>query len=491
VTRIIHLDEHVSRVQSSVLELLSSTNCSLLLLSDLQIAVLAQMTFPYVWWSTRLVEDHGQYQLTVDFPQSYRDELECLELLLSGGNSMSCDLSTVLTALADAIRNQPSGSGGCNYSGPSAILNCLPGMTPDELIPQSATDAPEYGVPPEGFDTWAEYLTHKCKAAHAVYDTVYGLFGALSGLPILQLSVTVIGTALGGYIAATAFGALAFPPAAIVAIAAMALAIGLLDAEAYIQFRAIQSYLEAHKDEIICALYQSGSASEALAGLAAAVEDAIQSVEWGVIFGGVLGPEIAAAVGMLASHAETNNLINPLFQVVEDFGYPDCTCCGEAPPVGDEWHFDADAEGWQFSTIINEGDEVSGSWISGVTEPDPSDSSAGQLQCLIDKPVPPVVGTYGIWTLYFPFGQIPEVVEGDEFRVDVYSSLQANVDIDIRVNYTDDTYDQTSLGNLSGWAEVVRVATAGKFVNSLSVMLGVGESSELHDFRMDRATWGQ
>jgi hypothetical protein len=76
---------------------------------------------------------------------------------------------------------------------------------------------------------------------------------------------------LGGYIGATAFGAAAFPPAAIVAIAALAVAIGLLDAEAFIQFRKIQVYLASRETEIVCALYQSGSASEALAGLAAEV----------------------------------------------------------------------------------------------------------------------------------------------------------------------------------------------------------------------------
>ena len=365
MTRIVHLDEHVSRVDSYALELLDSPNCNLLVLSDLQVSVLRQMTFPYVNWATRLVEDHESYQVAVDFPQAYSDELECLELLLSGGSEMTCDLSTVLADLADAIRNQPTGGGACPGSGSSVILNCLPGMLPGDLIPQPEAEAPEIGVPPEGFDTWAEYLTHKCKAAHAVYDTVHGLFGALALLPILQVTVTVIGTALAGYIGATAFGAAAYPPAAIVAIAAVALAIGLLDAAAYIQCKAIQTYLAAHEDVIICALYTSGSGSEALEALAGFTEDAIQSVEWSVIFGPALGPELAAAFGSLASQAQTNNLVNPLFRAIEGFAYPtvSCECGGSCTPEG----LISFAEGLAGAVLYDESGGYG--WLNWVDDP--------------------------------------------------------------------------------------------------------------------------
>jgi hypothetical protein len=491
VGRIVHLDEHVSRVQSSVLDLLDSPNCNLLLLSDVQVAVLEQMTFPYVRWATRLIEDHEFYQLTVDFPQAYKDELECLELLLSGGSTMTCDLSAVLAALATAIANQPSGAGACNYSGSSAILNCLPGMTPGELIPQVPTEAPEYGVPPPGFDTWAEYLTHKCKAAWAIYDTVYGLFGALATLPILMVTVQVVGTALGGYIAATAFGAAAFPPAAIVAMAALAVAIGLLAGNAYIQFLGIQDYLRAHKDDIICGLYTSGSASEALAGLAAEVEDAVQSIEWAVIFGGVIGPQLAAAIGSLAAEAQTNNLVNPLFQVMEDFAYPDVVCCPNGGPPPDVWHFDADAQGWVFTYMKNDGDVVTGAWDAGTGNPDPGDPSAGQLTCEIQEAAPPLGNVYGIWTFNFPFGQIPEVVAGDAFAADLYCSLWSNSGYTLKINYTDATYSEGVWANPSGWNERSAAAIEGKFVNSLQIIFSLGETTDPHNYAADNVRWRQ
>jgi hypothetical protein len=491
MTRIVRLDEHVSRVQSSVLELLDSPNCNLLLLSDVQVAVLEQMTFPYVLWQTRLVEDHEQYQLTVDFPQAYTDELECLELLLSGGNTMSCDLSTVLTALADAIRNQPAGAGGCNYSGSTAVLNCIPGMSPAELIPQTPVDAPQYGVPPTGFDTWQEYLVHKCKAAWAIYDTVYGLFGALAGLPILQVTVTLVGTVLGGYVAATAFGAAAFPPAAIVAIAALALTIGILDAEAYVQFRQIQSYLEAHKDTIVCGLYTSGSAAEALEGLAAEVEDAIQSVEWSVIFGGVIGPELAAAVGAMAGEAETNNLVNPLFQVVEDFAYPDVDCSSCGGQTARAWHFDIDVEGWSFSVVGNEGDVLTAGWSDDFAPEDPGDSSLGLLWGQIDEITPPLGNCYVYWDYVFPEESRPEVQLGDYLSFDAYADQADHTDFHAYIYYTDATVSSGYWPNVAGWITHTVAGIDGKTIDHFSIEMGLGVEDAPVKFAIDCVIWGQ
>lgn len=491
MARIIHLDEHVSRVQSSVLELLDSPNCNLLVLSDLQVAVLEQMTFPYVAWATRLVEDHESYQVLVDAPQAYIDELECLELLLSGGSTMTCDLSAVLAELAAAIRNQPSGGAGCAYSGPSAVLNCLPGMSPAELIPQPPTEAPGYGVPPAGFDTWAEYLTHKCKAAYAIYDTVYGLFGALALLPILQITVTLVGTALGGYIAGTAFGAAAFPPAAIIAIAGAAVLIGTLDAAAYIQFQNIQAYLAAHKADIICALYTSGSASEALEGLASAVEDAIQSVAWGTIFGPILGPELAAAVGTMAGQAETNNLVNPLFQVVEDFAYPSVSCAGCGGPAGWEWHFDEDVEGWTYTIQKNDGDTVTAGWDGDPVGPDPSDSSPGLIWGYVDEADPPLGNVYVIWEYAFPIGNRPTVQPGDMLVADYWCDQYAGTSVNILVFYIDETHSSHEYQNLTGWNEISVAGTAGKVVEHIQINLGMGEITTPANYAIDNVLWGQ
>lgn len=491
MTRTVHLDEHVSRVQSSVLELLDSTNCNLLLLSDVQVAVLEQMTFPYVRYKTRLILDRGQYQELVEMPQAYLDELECLELVLSGGSTMTCDLSAVLAELASAIRSSGSGNGGCAPSGPAAILNCVGSMTPEELIPQTEEPAPQYGVPPEGFDDWPSYLDHKCKAAHAIVDAVAGLFGALALAPITITVIEAIQIILTGYVGGIALGATVFPPAALVGIAAGALALGLLEGAAFLYLADVQQYILAHKGELACVLYNSGSAAVAQAGIASVVEDAIQGVAWASIFGPAIGGEIAAALGGIAGSAQTNNLVNPLFRVVEDFVYPDMDCGGCGGPSGLEFHFDVGPEDWTCDVIQNEGDVVSAEWTDEFYSPDPSDSSAGLLAGYIHEATPPLGGVFVIWGLDFLIDNRPTVQVGDALTVDYFCNVYAHSGVNVLVFYTDETYDSHAYPNVTGWNECSCAGTAGKVVERLQINFGMGEGDEEVSYALDNVRWGQ
>lgn len=81
----IRLHWGVSRVGSAVLDLLEDEERRCFDLSILQVSVLRQMAFPWAKMFTRLVEDHGDYQITVDMPTAYVEALEELELLLGGG----------------------------------------------------------------------------------------------------------------------------------------------------------------------------------------------------------------------------------------------------------------------------------------------------------------------------------------------------------------------------------------------------------------------
>lgn len=81
----INLHWAVSRVAGSTLDLLEDEEVRCLELTSLQCSILRQMAFPWAKLFTRLVEDHGDYQTTVDMPQAYIDALEELELLLGGG----------------------------------------------------------------------------------------------------------------------------------------------------------------------------------------------------------------------------------------------------------------------------------------------------------------------------------------------------------------------------------------------------------------------
>jgi len=491
MTRIVHLDEHVGRVQSSVLELLDSPNCNLLLLSDVQVAVLAQMTFPYVRYTTRLILDRGQYQELVEMPQAYLDELECLELLLSGGATMTCDLSTVLAALAAAIRQQPAGGDGCAGSGPAAILNCVTSMTPEELIPQEEVEAPEYGVPPAGFDTWEQYTIHKCKAAYAIVDTVAGLFGALSLAPISALTFTAIRALLTGYLGGVALGATVFPPAAMVAIVAGAVALGILAGAAYIYLNDVKAYILDHKDELACSLYTSGSSPAAQAAIASLLEDAIQSVAWAAIFGPMVGGKIAGLLGGIAGQTVSNNLVNPLFRVVEDFVYPGVTCCGNGGPGVLEWHFDNSSQLWEKTFFLYGDDEAESYWANTFSPVDPEDSSPGLLYGWIQRGEnrPGICNI--VWTYEFPEEVRPVVVAGDKLKADFYCDYAATAYVTLYVVYTDTTFDYHTWGAPAGWLEHEIEASSGKTVRYLVAYFGVADAAVLRHFALDNVRWGQ
>jgi hypothetical protein len=363
-------------VLAGTLDLLDDDACYIMIVSALQRSVIRQMVFPYVYWRTRLVEDHGNWQDTMVFPAAYIDALDDLECMVSGRDNMTCDLTVVLAELAAAIRVSGGGGAGCASSGPGAVLNCLPGMTPEELVPQAPAEPPEPGVPPEGFDTWEEYLDHKCKAAYAIVDAVAGLFGALALAPVVIASLQVISALLTGYIGGLALASVAFTPVAILAIAAGAVAVGLLAGTAFVYCANVQQYILEHTDELACELYVSGSAAEAQAGIASVVEDAIQSVEWAVIFGPVLGPEIAAGLGTIAGAAVTNNLVNPLFRVVEDFVYPDVDCVECFDPTCDPFVLCDFTEG--IGGAVEQGDPYGDiAWCEGEPHPQTIEASQG------------------------------------------------------------------------------------------------------------------
>lgn len=101
---IIRLPWGVSRVLSSTLDLLEDDERRCLDLSILQVSVLRQMVYPWVQMWTRLVEDHGDYQETIDMPTAYLEALEGLEILLSGaydGPKGGCPVGEVFVDRGD------------------------------------------------------------------------------------------------------------------------------------------------------------------------------------------------------------------------------------------------------------------------------------------------------------------------------------------------------------------------------------------------------
>lgn len=488
MVRRIRLDQHVGKVDIDQY-LARANDCQCIIwLTDRERYVVLSHLLPFAEWETRLVRpvDRELWETASDPEwEEYTDFLNDLVIKLTGGDTtMGCNAQIYngLLAVAEALRTAGGNGGGCASSGPAAVLNCIGSMTEDELVPQPAEPDQQYGTPPAGFDTWAEYLTYKCQAAYAVFDAVHNLFGALAILPIAQATVTVIGTVLGGYIAATAFGAVAFPPAGILAIAAAAVVIGALDGLAYAQARTIQDYLIDHKAEIICALYTSGSAADAINAIGDFLEDAIQAVEWSTLFGPTVGPELAAAFGTIASQAVTNNLVNPLFRLTVDLAYPgaDCDACGSQPGATIEWHFTTQSpEGWEGHSHFAGSDYAETEYLDQAVTPDPNDPEEPNVWDLISglSTGTPASGTcITHWLYTFTEPNQPVMLTGDQLKADFYVTGNDHVGIVARVYYTDSTHDEEYIPNpaAAGWQTVTCDTTPGKTVSVLELEMHIG-----------------
>ena len=279
-----------------------------------------------------------------------------------------------LEAIAAAL--QTSGGGGGCGTGQSTVLNCLSGYTEDEILGEPAEGIDPNGeTPPAGFDTMAEYLDYKCKIAHAVVDDAVHFFRTLKGLTGAAATMSVVTPIV--IAALVGSGAVAFPPADVVALAVVVLTILAASAVGFQVADTIGDAIEANRTDIVCSLYNSSNTVQAIAALTASIEDAIQAVEWSTIFGPALGAQLSGLYGTLAAHLENNGLVNSLFRLIADFSYPavDCESCAENLI---EWHFDFGTEGWYYTDNAELPAETVGEW--SPEEPiDDGDSSPGHL----------------------------------------------------------------------------------------------------------------
>ena len=238
---------------------------------------------------------------------------------------MTCDIETGLMAVADAIRNFPCCAGGGGSGGIYDVVNPLPNETilgPDPVDQGN----PQVDPVPEGFATWAEYFQYKCQAAHFIWELERKHLVALRNFEGIALTASVAGPVLAGL---AGILPAAFTPAGGLVFLTCCLAIAWTAAFSWYYVDEMLSAWDFNKEDIVCALYNSGTSGEAVSVLANAVEDAIQSiVSWGV-----LAPVSGTISGLLSTaFAQTanNGFVEPLFKsiaAVVSIGEVDCNDC--------------------------------------------------------------------------------------------------------------------------------------------------------------------
>ena len=410
-------------------------------------------------------------------------EADALETQL-WGDCMDCsELVTALAALANAITNQKGTTVACGGGvGADTVVSCLGNLAPDQIVPQDVIEEPETsGPPPEGFDTWEEYFLRKCQASYALWAWLRNMFNTWQSA---SGTAMIVDSALAMITAAAVATGVFFPPGALVLMAIGIVQFFVLSIIASEKLTYIVDYLDTNKTSIICAFYNSGSALDVQNLAADAVEDAIETIEWGTLLE-PLAPALEPLIASVASQFVNTNVANVLFYAAEDLLLPDAAC--ECGGVLYEWPFDADAEGWYYEETIDEGVETTHGWTAtGGDFAHPE--SPGHVYSTIQKSE---VGQSAAssWQYDFPVQSRPVAVTGKEFVCRIGMAVGANVLNSLAIFYDDDTNDNnTNFAGESGWhtySVAITAPNAGKHIKQLYAKFAVGATTDLKDWALD------
>ncbi len=311
--------------------------CHLLCLSDRQCAIIRDLVYPVGTWRKRFaIRLHGDIFTTGDETiwQEHLSELHDLLYQVGEGSSMACtELLASLSDLIAAITASGGVSGqtqtivNCGGGGSSSNLqnlsDCLAAYPVEAMLPVDDFEEPDpEGDPPDGFDTWEEYYLNKCKAAHWIVDNLIMSIRNFGLMNVVMTTLNLVSFSVAGALAA--FAAVIAPPA-FLAIVGVLIQLELLAAGANSLLRQVADYLAERRAEIVCALYNSGSAADAVAVVSSLMDDAIESIEYGGAFAG-LGSTIAPLLTALTTELVDRQIFQTLWAVSADVVYPGAEC---------------------------------------------------------------------------------------------------------------------------------------------------------------------
>jgi len=270
-----------------------------------------------------LTDDHDLVGAWLNFVRDFQVAVD----------DVSCNIESGLNAIADALAlmaQNPGGSGGgCGTGTVGQVLGCLDGLPNEAFLPQPGLELT--GNPPEGFETWQEYNIYKCAAANWIWAHERATMAYYRGLDAGATAVIVLGPIL-----ALIFATIEAPPvAAIAAIIGISIEIALLTGAGWWFLDQMIQDWDAKREEIVCALFNSGTSDQAAEALVNGAIDSIQSiVSWGAL--GPISTEIKALLSELFGQLIGNPNVKPLFEAVAviqqtlDPAAVDCDACLEA-----------------------------------------------------------------------------------------------------------------------------------------------------------------
>lgn len=423
--------------------------CHLVCLSDRQCAIIRDMVYPAATWRTRFCRRVYGQTFTAGDPtirQEHLKEVDDLLYQIGGASNMACtELIQALVDLATALATASGGQtvvncGSCGGSeNPTAVATlagCVGQLPAESLLPAEDIEEPSgYGEPPEGWDTWEEYRSYKCQAAHWVVDTLIASLRNFGVANLIGASLSLVSaTVLGG------LGALAgiLAPPAFLAIVASLVQLELLASGAAQLLRQVSDNVAVHRSELICAMYKSGSAADAVELLNSALEDAVEGVVYGAAFEALAGP-IGGLLGGLVASMVDMGVTRVMWQLTADVVYygADCSTCDEETDM--PWHFTNGADGWYWDDPTPESGWSYTSEAVIAETPDPYDEDAGALYTTITSP-----GSsdwYPSWRKDVEYLELTAET-GKHLYCDLRTNSQVAADWRLTITYADDTSDQ-------------------------------------------------
>lgn len=251
-------------------------------------------------WRTTYVITQGKHHYEIPTVQEFEPVKEAIEAFLEETTIMKCDdLLSSLQAIAASIR---------------ASSCCAPGNGAGYVVDDGniyyGTEAPldrptSFGGPADEFETEEEFLSHLCSAANNI---VSGLILSLNGWSVLTLANLVAGGLVTAIFVAN-------PPLGIfIALAALAFA--------FVTFATIASYIDTHREDWVCAIYNSDSYSNLLVRVDELVDTMVLDLDIGP-FEVPLTDLIHAMISTdIINKAFTNIGLPPVIDAVDCSGCP-------------------------------------------------------------------------------------------------------------------------------------------------------------------------
>ena len=287
--------------------------------------------------------------------QDYTDAVQGFQLEVM---EMTCDIEAGLESIgaglsdiADSMANLSGGCGAVTVNMPGA--DCISEIPNEDWEGSAELDPGEEGEGdpvPDDFETWEEYYAYKCDAAHYIWQILRNMFAATMGLGGLQLTSAIIVPAIAG--AAGMLPAVLTPVGFVTFVGAI-IVVGGLSILAITESYQMIEYLDDNKDDIVCALYESGTSADAVTALTTILEDAVQFIVWPAGLSGI-SAALDDAMGLAFSQLANNNVVEPLFRLMVEVTQAGNDCDGCDQPGGfcaGTYTFDDDIDDFEVYTL--------------------------------------------------------------------------------------------------------------------------------------------